>query len=97
MSMNATSMSNARLSNRSEQPARSPGRPLRWKMAAITWLGIYPSITVTLATAEPLLVGLPLVVRTLALTVVLAPAMTFLIMPVLTKALAAWLQSPRWI
>ena len=68
-------------------------QPPRWKLAALIWLGIYPSITALLAVTEPVLTGLPLAVRTLALTAVLAPAMAFVLMPALTKALGSWLRS----
>jgi uncharacterized protein YjiS (DUF1127 family) len=70
-------------------------RPPRWKLAALTWLGIYPSITALLAVTEPVLTGLPLAVRTLGLTAVLAPAMAFVLMPALTKALGSWLRPGR--
>lgn len=63
----------------------------RWQLALITWLAIYPTITVMLALFEPLgLLNLPLELRTLALTVVLVPLMVFILVPGLTWiALAA--------
>ena len=73
---------------------RRPGPP-RWKIATLTWLGIFPSITIILAACGSLLANLPLVARTFVLTLILAPAMTFVIMPFLTKSLAGWLHSSK--
>jgi antibiotic biosynthesis monooxygenase (ABM) superfamily enzyme len=69
-----------------------PSKAPRWKMAVLTWVGIFPLATAVLAIAEPALAELPLVARTFALTAVLAPSMVFVIMPVLTATCASWLQ-----
>ena len=84
-------MSKPAISNSRQYSPQSVRQP-RWKLATLTWLGIFPAITGMLAIAEPLLVGLPLVLRTFLLTAVLAPAMTFVIMPALTRTLAPWLR-----
>jgi uncharacterized protein len=64
--------------------------PPRWKLAALSWFGIFPVATAMLA--EPWLDRLPLVARTFAITAVLAPAMVFVVMPALTRAFRSWLQ-----
>jgi len=43
--------------------------PPRWKMAVVTWLGVYPLITLLLLALGPLILGLPIPVVTLILSV----------------------------
>lgn len=75
--------------------------PPRYKMALLTWLGIFPLITMLLALLGPVWLNhLPLVLRTLVLTAVLIPLMTYVVMPWLTQLFAQWLypsthQTPR--
>jgi len=69
-------------------PAR---RPPKYKVAVVTWLAIFPAITLALAIGEPLLKGAPLVVRTLVLTAVLVPLMVFVLVPLLQHVLRGWL------
>jgi len=57
----------------------------------VTWLAIFPAITLALAIGEPLLKGAPLVVRTLVLTAVLVPLMVFVLVPLLQHVLRGWL------
>jgi len=65
----------------------------RCKQAAITWLAIYPTITLVLWLFEPLgLFDLPLPLRTLILTAVLVPVMVFVLMPTLTQLFGGWLR-----
>lgn len=61
-------------------------QPPRWKVAVLTWVGIYPLITTLLWVLGPVLGGLPLPAVTLALTIVLVSLMTFVVMPALTRA-----------
>lgn len=76
-----------------DTPSR-PGPPSRWKMAVVTWLAIYPTITVLLAIFEPLgLLDEPIAIRTLLLTVVLVPLMAFVLAPTLVRVLGGWLRS----
>lgn len=75
-----------------EPAARQSAPPSRWKLAALTWFGIFPVATVMLALAGPWLDRLPLVARTFAITAVLVPAMVFVVMPALTRAFRYWLQ-----
>ncbi|MDQ3849178.1 MAG: hypothetical protein M3296_00980 [Actinomycetota bacterium] len=59
----------------------------------LTWLAIYPAITLVLWLFEPLgLLDLPLPLRTLILTAVLVPVMVFVLMPALTRLLRGWLR-----
>jgi antibiotic biosynthesis monooxygenase (ABM) superfamily enzyme len=66
--------------------------PPRYKLAIVTWLAVYPTITAMLAAFEPLgLLQTPMPVRTLLLTIVLVPLMVFVLVPILSRALAKWL------
>ena len=66
--------------------------PPRWKLAALSWFGVFPVVTTMLAVAGPWLDPLPLIGRTFALTAVVVPAMGFVVMPALTRAFRSWLQ-----
>ncbi len=66
---------------------------LQLKQAFITWLAIYPVITILLWQLGPEIRTLPLAVRTLILTAILVPAMAFLLVPALNGLLAPWLSN----
>jgi hypothetical protein len=68
--------------------------PKKWKIAVLTWIAIYPTITALLAVSEGVLYKIqPMPLRTLALTIVLVPFMVFLLVPFLQRKLSKWLQS----
>jgi len=67
--------------------------PPRWKMAVVTWLGVYPLITVLLVALGPLILGLPIPVVTLILSVTLVSLLTFVVMPLLVRAFGPWLRT----
>jgi uncharacterized protein len=73
-----------------------PGRlglppPRPYKMALLTWLTIFPLITLVVVVLEPLLDGLALVPRLAVTTAVTVPIMTWLVMPRVTRLLRRWL------
>lgn len=73
----------------------APGPP-QHKMAVLTWIAIYPTITIALWLLQPLgLHRLPLALQTFVLTAVLVPIMVFVLVPALTRALTHWLHKPR--
>ena len=74
-----------------EQVPLSPARPPRYKQAAITWLGVYPTLTVTLALLGPIMETWPLPLRTLLVTLLLVPLLVFMVFPLLNRAFRAWL------
>jgi hypothetical protein len=45
--------------------AQQPVGPPRWKLATLSWFGVFPVVTAILALAEPWLDRLPLVARTI--------------------------------
>lgn len=65
--------------------------PPRWKMALVTWVGVFPTVLIWSAVLAGPLAGAPTPLKTaisIALTVV---TLTWGVMPLLTKALAGWL------
>jgi uncharacterized protein len=70
----------------------APARPARYKMALLTWAAAYAVITPTLALLGPAMASWPLVARTLVLSVTMVVALTWLIMPRLTRLFGAWLR-----
>lgn len=75
--------------------ARTKSPPPRWKMALVTWMGIFPLVLAGSTFVTPLLVGrLSAVLATLLLTGGITAAMTWLVMPTLVRLFAAWLYPP---
>jgi antibiotic biosynthesis monooxygenase (ABM) superfamily enzyme len=72
--------------------ARAKTPPPRWKMALVTWMGIFPLVLLTSHTIVPL-AGLVLgpTLSALAVTGVITGAMTWVVMPTLVRLLAGWL------
>jgi uncharacterized protein len=73
-----------------------PGRtgtppPPPYKMALVTWVTIFPLITLVVITLNPLLERLALVMRLAVTTAVTVPIMTWLVMPRVTRLLRSWL------
>jgi len=66
--------------------------PVRWRMAVVSWLGIFPTVALLLAFVAPLLAGLPFLVRTAIITALVAFLMPYVIMPRLTRWTAGWLR-----
>jgi antibiotic biosynthesis monooxygenase (ABM) superfamily enzyme len=73
------------------EPAPRPAGAPRYKLALLTWAGAYAVITAILATLGPTAAAWPLVLRTLLLSALMVLALTWLIMPALTRLFRAWL------
>jgi antibiotic biosynthesis monooxygenase (ABM) superfamily enzyme len=73
-------------------PSR-PGEPSppRRKMVAVTWLAVYPIVTVIFGIFGPWLEMLPLLLRNLIFTGVMVSLMTYVIMPRMTRLFSFWL------
>jgi antibiotic biosynthesis monooxygenase (ABM) superfamily enzyme len=74
-----------------EKPHVPPARPPRYKLALITWLGVYPFLTVTLALLGPMMETWPLPLRTLLVTLLLVPLLVYIVFPLLNRAFRGWL------
>ncbi len=72
----------------------TPGRPppSRHRMAALSWLGIWPLVSLALWGLAPGLAGLPFLARTALTSAVVVVLMTYLVMPRLARLAAPWLQ-----
>ena len=71
------------------RPATRPPPP--YKMAVVTWITIFPLITLVVVVLGPLLKGLALVPSLAVTTAVTVPIMTWLAMPVVARLLRRWL------
>jgi len=74
-----------------EQTPLRPARPPRYKQAVITWLGVYPTLTATLALLGQVMEPWPLPLRTLLVTLLLVPLLVFVVFPLLNRAFQGWL------
>jgi antibiotic biosynthesis monooxygenase (ABM) superfamily enzyme len=71
--------------------------PPRYKLALLTWAGAYAVITLILAVLGPVMAPWPLPLRTLLLSMLMVAAMTWLVIPSLTRLFQGWFtsMSPR--
>lgn len=67
--------------------------PPRWKVALVTWLGIFPTVLMLFLTVAPLLESWPLVLRIGLITALVVLIMTWVVAPRLTRWLAGWLHA----
>jgi uncharacterized protein len=72
-----------------DRPGMPPPPP--YKMALLTWVTIFPLITIVVIVLEPLLERLALVPRLAVTTAVTVPIMTWVVMPRVTRLLRGWL------
>ncbi|AHL73835.1 antibiotic biosynthesis monooxygenase [Stutzerimonas stutzeri] len=69
-------------------------RPARWKQSIAIWLAFFPVSLVFNLSFGGVLGELSLVMRILLSTLALTPLMTYLFIPLSTRLLATWLQTP---
>jgi antibiotic biosynthesis monooxygenase (ABM) superfamily enzyme len=72
-------------------PQHAP--PPRWKMAIITWLGVFPSVLLWSSTLPNVLTGLPSLVVVAIVNVFVVITLAWGVMPMLTRLFAAWLHN----
>lgn len=65
--------------------------PPAYKMALVTWITIFPLITLIVLLTGPLLEDLPVAVRLGITTAIAVPVMTWVLMPRVTRLLRRWL------
>ena len=70
-------------------PTQKP--PVRWRMALVTWLGIFPTVALLQWLVNPFLAGLPFLPRIAVFTALVVLIMTWVLMPRLTRWLRPWL------
>jgi len=80
-----------RTNETNNRPAGPPPRP---KMALLTWAGAWAMITLILGVLGPAIATWPLPLRTLVISALMVLALTWVVIPVLTKVFASWLARP---
>ena len=66
--------------------------PVKWKMAILVWIAIYPTITILFVLFGDLFAQItPMALQTLVTTLLVVPLMVFWIMPFLQRLLTDWL------
>ncbi len=69
--------------------------PPRWKVAIVTWLGIFPTVLLLFILLGDQLAQWPLVPRVMTLTGMVVLIMTWVVAPQLTRWLRPWLHAHR--
>lgn len=69
--------------------------PPRWKMAIVTWLGVFPSVLLWSSTLPRLLSGLPQLLIVAIVNVFVVVTLAWAVMPLLSKLLAGWLHASK--
>lgn len=73
-------------------PGHNPVKPPpKYKMTFVSWLALYPAVTLIFFFFGDLLAQVPLLLRTLVVTAVVMVAMSYLLMPRFTHGFAFWL------
>lgn len=67
--------------------------PPRWKVAVVTWIGIFPTVYLLFLLLGDALAAWSLLPRILVLTVLVVAVMTWWVAPQLTRRLQPWLHS----
>lgn len=65
--------------------------PPKYKMTVVSWLALYPTVTLIFLLFGPWLEQIPLLLRTLLITAVVMVCMSYLLMPRFTRWFAFWL------
>lgn len=65
--------------------------PPRYKMVLVTWLAVFPLITLISTVLQNQLSPFPIVMRVMVVTAIAVPTMTYLLMPQMTRLFAGWL------
>lgn len=73
-------------------PGQNPVQPPpKYKMTIVSWLALFPTVTIIFWLFGPLLEPVPLVLRTLIVTAVVMLLMSYVLMPRFTRWFAFWL------
>ncbi|MCD1646661.1 antibiotic biosynthesis monooxygenase [Marinobacter adhaerens] len=73
-------------------PGQNPvAPPPKWKMTLVSWLALYPAVTLVFVMFGDWLAQIPLFVRTLLVTAVVMLLMSYVLMPRMTRWFAFWL------
>ena len=79
-----------------EMPSKNPlTPPPKYKMTIVSWLALYPTVTVIFLLFGGLIHDWPLLARTAFITVIVMYLMSYVLMPFMTKRFAFWLFPKR--
>jgi antibiotic biosynthesis monooxygenase (ABM) superfamily enzyme len=67
--------------------------PPRWKMAIITWLGVFPSVLIWSGVLPQFLTSLPQLLVVAIVNVFVVITLAWAVMPLLTKLFSGWLNA----
>lgn len=77
-------------------PGQNPVQPpQKWKMTLVSWLALYPAVTLVFILFGDLLALMPLLLRTMLVTIVVMILMSYVLMPRMTRWFAFWLFPDR--
>jgi len=65
-----------------------------WKIALLTWVALWPTVTVVMWVVQPQLRTLPVPLQTLLMTAIIVPLMAWVHMPLLIRLFRGWI-TPR--
>jgi uncharacterized protein len=65
--------------------------PARWKMALLSWLGVWPTSLLVGNLIGPVLAGFPTVLSSAVVGAVMIVCLTWIVMPLLVKLFHSWL------
>lgn len=71
----------------SDQPTSPPAGPSVHRRALVTWLSVYPLITIVLWLLGDVVVGMPLPLETLILTGIVVPLSVYIVVPRISRLL----------
>ena len=75
---------------------RSPHNPPpRWKMAIVTFIGVYVVTSVLAPAVGPAIQSWPLLLRNAVFNIIVVSLLTWVMMPLLTRALQHWLSPEK--
>ena len=73
--------------------APAPASRQRLKMTFLNWAAIWAIITVLIGILSPIMGAWPLVAQTFVLTVILVPAMSYVVTPRLARHFKSWIDA----
>ncbi|MBL3556376.1 MULTISPECIES: antibiotic biosynthesis monooxygenase [Marinobacter] len=77
-------------------PGQNPVTPPpKWKMTIVSWLALYPAVTLVFVLFGDLLAQVPLLLRTMIVTIVVMLLMSYVLMPRMTRWFSFWLFPKR--
>lgn len=73
-------------------PAQNPVKPpSKFKMTVVSWLALYPTVSIIFLLFGGILEEFPLLLRTMIITGILMPLMAYVLMPRFSRWFAFWL------